>query len=52
MKWLASAGLVVIDICEPPVPLAKPRDAWDDRDRWFETIPTMISLAAAPLSRR
>ena len=52
MKRLASAGLVVIDICEPRVPLAKPRDAWDDRDRWFETIPTMISLAAAPLSRR
>ncbi len=52
VKWLASAGLAVIDIYEPPVPLAKPRDAWDDRDRWFETIPTMIGLAAAPLSRR
>ncbi len=51
VKWLASAGLVVIDIHEPPVPIAKPSEAWDDRDRWFETIPTMIGLAAVPLSR-
>ena len=43
--WLAG-------VHEPPVPLAKPSDASDDRDRWFETIPTVIGLASATLSRR
>jgi SAM-dependent methyltransferase len=49
--WLASAGLGVIGVREPPVPLSKPREAWDERDRWFVTIPTMIGLAAVPVRR-
>lgn len=49
--WLASAGLGVIGACEPPVPSTKPREDWDDRDRWFATIPTMIGLAAVPVRR-
>lgn len=51
VSWLASAGLGVIAAHEPPVPLAKPTDAWDERDRWFVTIPTMLALAAVPMSR-
>jgi SAM-dependent methyltransferase len=51
ISWLASAGLGVIGACEPPVPLSKPSDAWDERGRWFVTIPTLIGLAAVPVRR-
>lgn len=49
VKWLASAGLGVIDIDEPSVPMAKPVHDQNDYDRWFVSIPTMIGIAARRL---
>lgn len=51
VKWLASAGLAVFDLNEPPVPLVRPEGDQDDHDRWFVTIPTMLGLAAVPMTR-
>lgn len=46
VQWLASAGLGVVDLVEPPVPVLKPESEWNDYDRWFTTIPTMLGMAA------
>jgi hypothetical protein len=45
-QWLASAGLAVVDLVEPPVPILKPELERSDYDRWFANIPTMLGLAA------
>jgi SAM-dependent methyltransferase len=48
VQHLRDAGLAVVDMDEPPS-LPRHRDPWDewtDDERWFATIPTMLSLAA------
>jgi len=48
---LRDAGLAVVDLDEPPsLPHHRvPQDAWTDDERWFATIPTMLSFAARRL---
>lgn len=46
VKWLASAGLGVVDLVEPPVPLLKEENGRSDYDRWFVNLPTMLGMAA------
>jgi len=46
VQWLASAGLAVVDLVEPPVPILKPELERSDYDRWYANIPTMLGLAA------
>jgi SAM-dependent methyltransferase len=46
VQWLASAGLGVVDLVEPPVPVLKPELERNDFDRWFTNIPTMLGMAA------
>ncbi|MGH9225567.1 MAG: class I SAM-dependent methyltransferase [Acidimicrobiales bacterium] len=46
VKWLAAAGLGVVDLHEPPVPLAQPEADRDAYERWFVNIPTMLGMAA------
>lgn len=46
VKWLASAGLGVVDLVEPPVPVLKPELERNGYDRWFAGIPTMLGMAA------
>lgn len=45
---LRAAGLVVVDLDEPPsLPHHRaPEESWTDEERWFATIPTMLSFAA------
>lgn len=48
VQRLAAAGLVLLDLDEPPtLPThTAGEDAWTDDERWFATIPTMLSFAA------
>lgn len=45
VKWLASAGVGVVDLVEPPVPVLKSEPERDDYERWFASIPTMLGMA-------
>jgi SAM-dependent methyltransferase len=47
VNQLAQQGLMVSALHEPPsLPaVAKPANEWDDFERWFSTIPTMLALA-------
>lgn len=49
VQRLRDAGLALVDLDEPPsLPHHRaPEDAWTDDERWFATIPTMLSFAAA-----
>lgn len=51
VQQLRDAGLVVVDLDEPPTLPAhdRPAAAWTDDERWFASIPTMLSLAARRL---
>ncbi|MBO0921451.1 class I SAM-dependent methyltransferase [Cellulomonas sp. zg-ZUI222] len=48
VQQLRAAGLVLVDLDEPPSLPARrvPEHGWTDDERWFATIPTMLSLAA------
>lgn len=48
VQRLRDAGLVLVDLDEPPsLPTRHvPEHAWTDDERWFATIPTMLSFAA------
>lgn len=48
VQQLRDAGLVVVDLEEPPTLPAHrtPERDWTEDERWFATIPTMLSLAA------
>ena len=46
VNWLASIGLAVVELDEPPTPVPEPVT---DHDGWFATVPTMIGLAARRL---
>lgn len=45
---LRDAGLVVVDLDEPPTlpPHRRPPEGWTEDERWFASIPTMLSVAA------
>jgi len=45
---LRDAGLAVVDLDEPPSLPARdvPESAWTEHERWFASIPTMLSFAA------
>jgi SAM-dependent methyltransferase len=45
VEWLVQHGFVLVELFEPPVPLAKPEAEWTDYDRWITQIPTMVGLA-------
>ena len=51
VQWLASAGLGVVDLVEPPVPISKPESERGDYDRWVANIPTMLGMAARRVQR-
>lgn len=44
VEWMRSAGFVVTELFEPPVPRPTPVDEWTDYDRWLSAIPTMLGL--------
>jgi len=48
VQRLRDAGLVLVDLDEPPSLPAHgaPQDAWTADERWFASIPTMLSFAA------
>lgn len=48
MQQLRDAGLVLVDLDEPPAlpPHRAPEEEWTDDERWFASIPTMLSFAA------
>lgn len=48
VNWLATGGLGVVELYEPPVPLSAPPSEWSGCDRWFVSIPTMLGLVATP----
>jgi SAM-dependent methyltransferase len=45
VDWMVRHGFVLVELFEPPVPLAKPEEEWTDYDRWFTQIPTMVGMA-------
>ncbi len=51
VQRLRDAGLAVVDLDEPPsLPShGAPEHEWTDDERWFASIPTMLSFAARPL---
>jgi hypothetical protein len=46
VKWLATAGLGVVVLLEPPVPVLKADPERNDYDHWLASIPTMLGMAA------
>lgn len=48
VQQLRDAGLVLVDLDEPPAlpPHRAPEEEWTDDERWFASIPTMLSFAA------
>jgi SAM-dependent methyltransferase len=49
VDWMVRHGFALVELFEPPVPLAKPEAEWTDYDHWFTQIPTMVGLAFRPL---
>ncbi|WP_425957149.1 hypothetical protein [Xylanimonas sp. McL0601] len=48
MQRLRDAGLAVVDMDEPQTLPSRrdPEREWTDDERWFATIPTMLSIGA------